>query len=71
MADKLSEETLQPCWVCGKVWQRKDSSQYAFFQNMLCCESHHGTALWMQGALALSYERMEIEEKKSEEERQK
>lgn len=38
----LSKENIPPCYICGKIWKRKDYKNWVFFDNNVFCKSHHG-----------------------------
>ena len=59
--NKTSLEFLQPCWVCGKIWQRKDSEKWYYFNEILICKCHDGADEWFSGARKLAMERLKSE----------
>ena len=58
--NNLSEEFIPACWVCGKVWQRKDSNKWLFFNDMVVCRNHPGAKEWYNGALILAEEKYKL-----------
>ena len=58
-----SEEYLNdyPCFVCGKVWQRKDAEKWVYFRNILACKKHPGVTDWYFGALKMVNEKVRLE----------
>ena len=41
---KLEEEHVPACLVCGKLWQRKDSKKWFYFNGILVCKEHPGVS---------------------------
>ena len=58
----LENELLQPCWICGRVWRRKDTDHYSYFAGILACDEHEGVKEWWKGALKMSMERERLNE---------
>ena len=59
--NSLENEMIQPCWVCGKKWRRKDIDNYYYFNQMLICSSHKAAKAWYDAAIELSEEKYEVE----------
>ncbi len=57
---KLEEEYVQPCYVCGKIWQRKDAKKWHYFHDILVCRHHPGVQEWYRGALKMSEELLKL-----------
>jgi hypothetical protein len=57
---KLEDEFVPPCYVCGKVWQRKDVEKWCFFSGILACKDHPGVLDWYTGAVKMSEERLKL-----------
>lgn len=57
---KMEDEFLTPCYICGKVWQRKDHKKWVFFSGILACKDHPGVSEWYKGAQRISEERRAI-----------
>lgn len=50
---KLEDELVQPCWICDKVWTRKDTDKYYYFADILACREHTGAKIWYEGAIQM------------------
>lgn len=57
----ISEEFIQPCWVCEKVWQRKDTNKYLYFNGILICKDHKYAQQWYNAVGHLSDKKFELE----------
>lgn len=43
----LSKESIQPCIICGKVWQIKDVDKWVYHESRgVVCQHHHGVKEW-------------------------
>ena len=56
----LENEFVPPCYVCGKVWRRKDVEKWYFFSGILACKDHPGVLDWYTGAHKMSEERLRL-----------
>jgi len=64
MKTAISEEFIPPCWVCGKVWQRKDNIRWVYFNEIVICLSHKGAAKWYNAAIKLAEQKTQLERSK-------
>ena len=60
----ISEESVPPCWVCGKVWQRKDTDEYAYFQEIVIRLNHKFAHKWYNAAIKLAEQKTQLERSK-------
>lgn len=52
MPNHPSKEFLPPCFVCKKVWQRKDTDKYLYHESIgVVCQHHHGAQKWYDDLL--------------------
>ena len=56
---ELQDELIQPCFVCGKKWTRKETDHYHYFQGIVVCQIHKGAKQWYKGALKLAELKLE------------
>ena len=61
MKNKIEEETIPACWVCGKVWKRKDYIRWVYFNEMVICLAHKGAAKWYNAAVKLGEQKIKYE----------
>jgi len=61
--DRLNpaKEKLIPCYVCGKVWTRKDADKWFYFFGLLVCKEHPGAQEWYDGTIKLSLEKLKLQ----------
>ncbi|MBU1621764.1 MAG: hypothetical protein KKF27_20405 [Gammaproteobacteria bacterium] len=57
----ISKESIPPCWVCGKIWQRKDTDKYGYFQGIVICLNHKYAKKWHNAAIRLAEEKIKKE----------
>ena len=59
--ERLEDELLSGCMVCGKQWQRKDVDKYYYFNGTLVCQTHAGAKEFYDGAMKLADEALKHE----------
>jgi len=58
---KIMNETIPACWVCGKIWKRKDANMYAYFQGIVVCLAHKHAQKWYNAAIKLASQKIKYE----------
>ena len=47
MSNRIDEETVPPCVICGKVWKRKDAKYWVYHRSVgVVCLSHRWVSKW-------------------------
>jgi hypothetical protein len=55
----LSDETVPPCCICKKVWQRKDYEQWVYHVSRgVVCRKHPGVMDWYNETLRKANEKL-------------
>jgi len=49
----MTDEKVQPCWICGKVWTRNEAKEWFYYKGLLVCRTHPGAKQWYSGAINL------------------
>lgn len=57
----ISEQKIDSCYVCGKIWKRKEVDMYLYFNGMVVCSHHEGAKEWYDGALKLTDAKCKME----------
>ena len=51
--EKLCNEDVLPCHICGKVWKRKDAGKWVYYDGVLACIDHNGVKEWYNNKLKM------------------
>ena len=62
MNNTISEETIPACWVCERVWKRKDSDKWFYFNGMTICRNHPYARKWYIAIFRLAEQKCEFGE---------
>jgi len=59
--NKIAEETISACWVCGKVWKRKEYKEWFYFDGLTICKNHKYATKWYNATIKLGEQKLKYE----------